>query len=279
LKIAGERGSLAERRRPRKGIASVETAFRVLSTLETAPAALPLKELAQAAGLTPSAAHHYLVSLVRIGAVEQREDGRYGLGEFALRLGITALFRIDSLEAARQAMDRFRDAVDEAIFFSVWGNAGPTIVRWTESSHPVAVGFRIGNVMPVLRSATGNVFLAWLPPSVTAPFVERERATTGGEAEAADPDAIERLRDEVRRAGLARTEGGLTPTIGALAAPAFDIEGRLAGALTTLGWFGQIDLRANGAVARALQAAASDLSRSLGYRGPFSWRAAKEEDA
>jgi hypothetical protein len=49
--------------------------------------------------------------------------------------------------------------------------------------------------------------------------------------------------------------------------------------LTTLGWLGQIDMRVNGRVARALQEAASDLSRSLGYRGAFSWQAADDRHA
>jgi DNA-binding IclR family transcriptional regulator len=272
LGFEDEGGSPEERDRPRKGINSVETAFRLLAALETAASALPLKELAREAGLTPSAAHHYLVSLIRIGAVEQREDGRYDLGRFALQLGITALLRMDGLEFARQVMQSFRDEVDEAIFFAVWGNLGPTIVRWVESSHPVTVEVRVGNVMPVLRSATGNVFLAWLPPAVTAPFVERERVMRErypGDAGAfGDPGAVERIRDEVRRSGLAATEGGLTATIGALAAPVFEVEGRLAGALTTLGWLGQIDLRSTGPTARALQRAADDLSRRLGHRSP-----------
>jgi DNA-binding IclR family transcriptional regulator len=256
--------------KPRKGINSVETAFRVLKALEAAPSALPLKELARAADLTPSAAHHYLVSLIRIGAVEQRADGRYDLGGFALQLGITALFRSDSLEFARQVMQGFRDAVDEAIFFAVWGNSGPTIVRWLESSHPVTVEVRVGNAMPVLRSATGNVFLAWLPPALTAPFVERERVLRdrhpGDAGTFADPGAVERIRDEVRRVGFAKTEGGLIPTIGGLAVPVFDVEGHLAGALTTLGWLGQIDLRPDGEIVRALLSAADDLSKRLGYR-------------
>ena len=64
--------------------------------------------------------------------------------------------------------------VGEAVFLSVWGEHGPTIVRWEEISRAIAVNVRVGSTMPLLRSATGQVFGAFLPDEVTAPFVRPE---------------------------------------------------------------------------------------------------------
>jgi DNA-binding IclR family transcriptional regulator len=106
---------------------------------------------------------------------------------------------------------------------------------------------------------------------VTAPFIERERVMRERYPRDVGPlidsDVVERVRAEVRRTGLAKIEGGLIPTIGGLAAPVFDVEGHLAGALTTIGWLGQIDLSPAGPIATALRKAAQDFSRKLGHRG------------
>ena len=52
-------------KKPRRGIQSVEIAFRILTVLQTAERAMALKDIASLAELTASAANNYLVSLVR----------------------------------------------------------------------------------------------------------------------------------------------------------------------------------------------------------------------
>ena len=51
----------------RRGIQSVEIAFRILSALQTSERALPLKEIAALSDLSPSATSNYMISLVRTG--------------------------------------------------------------------------------------------------------------------------------------------------------------------------------------------------------------------
>lgn len=51
----------------RRGIQSIEIGYRLLRVLEQAPRALPLREIALGAGLSPSAANSNLVGLVRTG--------------------------------------------------------------------------------------------------------------------------------------------------------------------------------------------------------------------
>jgi DNA-binding IclR family transcriptional regulator len=49
------------------------------------------------------------------------------------------------------------------VFLAIWGNHGPTIVRWEESSEPVTLNVRVGSVMPLVTSATGRAFAAFMP--------------------------------------------------------------------------------------------------------------------
>lgn len=251
--------------RPRQGVQSVEVGMRLAQCLAAASGAMTLKELAAAAGMPAAKAHRYLVSLMRAGLVEQEPvTGRYDLGWLALELGLSALGRLDLVEQATNALLALREAVGETMLLGVWGNRGPTVVRWLEGSHPITVNVRVGSVMPLLSSATGRAFLAYLPVAMTRPLVERELADPA--CPLADATAVEALAAEVRRHGLSRVEGDLLPGVAALGAPAFDHRGELVAVLTALGADTVFDASWDGPVAVPLREAAARLSRRLGYR-------------
>src|SRR3981081_1611952 len=91
--------------RLQQGIQSIEVGNELLVVLAAASRPLTLKALAAGARMSPPKAHRYLVSYTRLGLVEQEADtGRYGLGEFALRLGLAALGRLDPVTAGAGVM-------------------------------------------------------------------------------------------------------------------------------------------------------------------------------
>ena len=253
-----------EQEKPQKGIASVETAINLLRIVEMAGQPMALKEIAASAQLSTAAAHHYLVSLVRTGLVRRNPaTSQYELGQYSLQLGLTALRRLDLVEAASEALRQLRDQTGESCFFSVWGSHGTTIVKYLEGVHAVTVEVRLGLVLPLLGSATGSVFLSWLPDATLRPVLESEH----GAGEAVSAKQIERIRAQVRKDGFGITQGGLLPRIGALACPVFNHEGELAGALTILGWNDELDTSREGKPARVLIEQANEVSARLGHSG------------
>jgi DNA-binding IclR family transcriptional regulator len=258
--------SKPKERRPgsvgRQGIQSVEVGVALLRALADGAKASSLKDLAAAAGMPASKAHRYLVSFGRAGLVAQDPvTGRYDLGPMALRLGLAALGRIDAVKIGTWAAAELRARIDETALIAVWGNRGPTVIAWEESSKPVTVNVRVGSVMPLLTSATGRAFLAYLPAARTADLVAAERALLRAAGRDIDPQA---LAAEVRRHGLGRVDGDLLPGVAALAAPVFDHTGKVALVLTALGPHGVFDGRVDGIVATALRAVASAASARLG---------------
>ncbi|WP_375542459.1 IclR family transcriptional regulator [Paraburkholderia sp. CNPSo 3272] len=253
----------------RSGIQSIEVGFRLLEVLTSEPRAMMLRDLAQRAGMSPAKAHRYLVSFMRLGVVAQDPlSGRYELGGFALQLGLARLARVDGVKLARLALTELRDALDITVGIAVWGNQGPTVVHWLESSHPAKASLKLGDVMPMLSSATGLLFAAYLPRSKTAPMIERELAGAQHSSYGSTPrtaDALEQALAEVREHGAARVEGMLLPTIHAFCTPVFDASGELALGLIALGHEGAFDIAWNGAVDTALRACAEKLSYELGY--------------
>ncbi len=240
----------------RKGVQSVEHAFSLLQIFSSANQALAIKDLAEASGMPASKVHHYLVSLVRTGVVRQTVDSRYELGAYALHLGLAAMRRLEPVELAVNAARRLRDETLEATFISVWGNHGPTIIRYMDGIQPVTVGVRAGQVLPLANSATGRVFMTWGGDKLIESVVTREQI---------DPKTMEKIQRDTRADGMGRVDGDLLPRIASLAVPVFDQEGRLALTITQLGWTGEFDSSTQGVIGSALKRRSEQLSSDLGY--------------
>ncbi|WP_373686883.1 IclR family transcriptional regulator [Paraburkholderia youngii] len=253
----------------RSGIQSIEVGFRLLDVLTHEPRAMMLRDLAQRAGMSPAKAHRYLVSFLRLGVVAQDPlSGRYELGGFALQLGLARLARVDGVKLARIALAELRDRLDLTVGIAVWGNQGPTMVHWMESSYPAKASLKLGDVMPLLSSATGLLFAAYLPSGKTDAMIERELADSRRSSHSGAPrtrEDVDKVLAEVREHEAARVEGMLLPTIHAFSMPVFDSTGELALALVALGHEGGFDIRWGGEIDTALRECARKLSYELGY--------------
>jgi DNA-binding IclR family transcriptional regulator len=250
------------------GVQSIEVGMHVLVTLADHGGEMALGELAAAAGAAPAKVHRYLVSLIRSGFVEQDpRSGRYALSSQSLRVGLVALGRLDVMEVATTALYSLRDRIDETVLMAVWGAHGATIVRWLEASRPVTVNVRAGSIMPLVSSATGQVFGAFGRPALIEPVLERELADSGRRGVATTRAEAESLFQQVRARGLGHVAGQMLAGVHALGAPVFDHQGQLALALTALGPNGGFDDSEEGPIATILRDAARSLSARLGYLG------------
>jgi DNA-binding IclR family transcriptional regulator len=250
-----------------QGVQSIEVGGRLLRVLSAAGGPMMLRDLAAAADMPPAKAHRYLASYTRLGLVEQQAaSGHYDLGAFALELGLGALARIEPLQVADPVLRELRDEIGETVAIAVWANQGATIVRWLGANTPVAASLRVGSVMPLTRSATGNAFLTWLPEVQTRALVraelEENRRLRLAPASAAD---VERAVADARRHGLARTSHFI-PGISGIAAPVFTHTGDMELALIALGYSATLDLSLSGPHVAAVRRRAEWLSARLGYR-------------
>ena len=266
------------------GIQSAEIALDVLTRLAELGGALSVSELGRSLDMPRAKVHRYLVSLERRGYVEQdAASARYRLGPQALHTGLAALAEVDFVKLAAGGLDGLSAAIGQTVFISVWGQHGPTIVQWRDARLPVTVNVRVGSVLPLLNSATGRVYAAWLPETLALPRALAEwDALLGQDADAerrrdaaralgtAEPprDPAAALRQQwqaTRQRGYASVSGHLLHGIDSAAVPVLDAQGRLAGAITGLGLHGGFDLAPEGEPVRALVAAAADCSRRLGW--------------
>lgn len=248
----------------RQGVQSVETGIAVLRALAAAREALSLKAAAERSGLAPAKAHRYLVSLIRAGMVEQDPlSGRYRLGQGAVEVGLSAIAGLDVMEFAEPALAALRAELDETVLLAVWGNHGPVVVRWADAGRPVTTNIRTGSVMPLVSSATGRAFTAFLPESQTRDMIAAELARAPRLEK-----AWRKALAETREHGMSRVDGDLLPGVSAFAAPVFDAGGETVAVIAVLGRQSEFDSGWDGVNARALRETAARLSRRLGHRAP-----------
>jgi len=228
---------MADTEQSRRRVQSIEVGFRVLRVLRMAEGPLPLREIAARASMPPSKVHLYLASFVRENmAYQELQNGYYGLGSFAIQLGLAAIRQVDVVGMSSDILTDLRDRTDCAIYLSLWGDRGPCIVAKADGRLQGAFLIRLGYILPVTTTATGFVFLAHLPPQETERALKAQ-ADFDGAANARAPSQ-EEIDEGVRKArelGYASTAGMLNRNFAGMAAPIFDYSGKIAAALTLLG--------------------------------------------
>lgn len=249
---------------PRRGIQSIEIGFRILDTIRKAGIPLPLKGLADSCGLSVPNVHYYLVSFQKVGMVQQHADtGFYGLGPYALRLGLAALEQFDVFTTARPIMAELATITGQTVFLGVWGNKGPTIVYRVEggSSRPL-LELRVGSVLPLLSSALGRNFLAHLPENQTRDLLEIELKSAAGRY---TPESVETIKREVLLYQISRCRDALLPHFVSLSAPIFDMLGEMTAAITLMGPVGSIDDEPNSETVKLIIHKARSISAIAGW--------------
>jgi DNA-binding IclR family transcriptional regulator len=256
----------------RAGIQSVEVGFALLDVLAQAPGPLMLRDLASAAGMSAAKAHRYLVSFQRLNLVVQDANTRYELGPATLRLGLATLSRLDAVKLARERLPTLMDQTGHTLALAVWGNHGPTLVHWQEAPLAMPVSLRLGDVMPLLSSATGRCFAAFMGHGGAAdkalPMIDAELAMArklGRSDLPSTPTQVQAMNTETRAQGLGRVVNVLLPGISGFCAPVFDADGHLALGVVSLGSTATLDTDWHGPVAQALRAFAVQLSFDLGW--------------
>jgi DNA-binding IclR family transcriptional regulator len=251
-----------------RGVQSATVGLAVLKVLIESDQPLFLREVAAGVGMAPSNVYRYLVSFGQAGMISQDSaTGKYDLGPLAIQLGLSALRRVDVIEIAVESLSKLVKNSKADGHVCVWGTAGPTVLRWKEGPSDIAVKVSEGLVLPLVSSATGRVWSAFLPQSVTATMVGREIAKISSATDT-DRSAVRKAFDlqlaEVLQSGIARSSGEQRSGIEAVCAPVFDREGTIVLTLTLLGVSEKFDSRLEGTPVSQLRSSVEEITRRIG---------------
>jgi DNA-binding IclR family transcriptional regulator len=145
---------------------------------------------------------------------------------------------------------------------SVWGNYGPTVIRWIDGGIPLFTTLHVGSVLPIQASSTGILFLTHLPRAVTQPIIETERVA----GLSVDDKELAELTVRARELGYTRTYGTVVPGLSALTVPVFDPENRLVATMSVLSRVQDENFYSEQKIEK-IRTAAREASRAIGWSG------------
>jgi DNA-binding IclR family transcriptional regulator len=237
LKEAGDDGGGAAP----GGIQALDAALSVLRVLRSFDGPATLSDIAREAGMPPSKVHRYLASFIHAGLAVQRErSGRYDLGPEAAELGVAAISRNNFVLRAAERLEELAEATGQAAFLAVWSNSGPTVVRLERGPNLTTTSIGLGSTFPLLHSATGRVFLSYLPrPQLKLRLqLELERAVEAGVSWpdlTPDLGSVEALVRKIRRERIAHVDGRFIPGLNAISSAITNWQGEIEVAVTLFG--------------------------------------------
>jgi IclR family KDG regulon transcriptional repressor len=214
-------------------VRAVERAMRILSSFDDSHhAELGVSEIAQATGLHRATAHRIAMTLLGNGFLERTADGaKFQLGLRMVELGLGALQRLDVRRAAFPYMQQLVERFQEICTLSMFDRGQVLYVEVVHSERSLTIAARVGRHLPAHCTASGRVFLAFLPREVVEPILKAPLTA----CTAKTITSLAALREELeatRQRGYALDDEEFEEGIRAIAAPVRDLDGNLVAALS-----------------------------------------------
>jgi DNA-binding IclR family transcriptional regulator len=223
------------------GIQALDAALSVLRVLRSFDGPATLSDIAREAGMPPSKVHRYLASFIHAGlAVQKERSGRYDLGREAAELGVAAISRNNFVLRASEELEDLALATGQAALLAVWSHNGPTVVRLERGPNLTTTSIGLGSTFSLLNSATGRVFLAYLPPQQLTARLQNELERTAAAGLSwpdltPEPASVEALRTKVRHERIAYVDGRFIPGLCAISSAITNWQDEIELAVTLFG--------------------------------------------
>ena len=247
-------------------LSSVTSALLVMKAFSAEEAEIGISSLAKRLKLAKSTVHRLAVTLAAEGFLEQNADnGRYRLGLSLFTLGALARRRMDVSNVSRPLLGVLRDKYQEAATLAILSRTSIMNLHNLESGRAIGIRAYIGDLKPAACTAEGRVLLAYSPPAVLAEVL-KEGLEARTPRTITEPDALQRMLDEVRLAGYAIDDEESEVGMRCVAAPVRDISGKVIAAVGLAGPTQRLTKKDLRAMAPEVVATGEAVSVRLGYR-------------
>jgi DNA-binding IclR family transcriptional regulator len=246
----------------------LERAFRILDAVAVAPQELSPAELALRLRLHKSTIHRLLVVLEGQRFIRKTTDGKYGLGMKLIEMGSCAVEQLDLGAHAVPFLQSLVDETGETAHICVLSGTEMVSIanvpgRWTLRT-PSTVGRRT----QIYCTAVGQAFIAFLPAAALDQLIATLQFRRHTRRTIVSASALRSRLERVRRRGFAVDDEEAEEGLRCIGAPIRDYTGKVVAALSIAGPIFRIHKGQIPAYARAVSAAAENLSADLGYVKP-----------
>jgi DNA-binding IclR family transcriptional regulator len=224
-------------RRPSAGIQVIDRAAALLGVLAESRKPVPLREIAEKAGLQRSTTRRILGTLENHGFCERDEASRYRLGLRLFELGTLVQRRFELRDCGRPQLEYLADRSQLTVSLCVLQNRRAVCIDRIDGHHAHSLALAVGGSLPLHAGAAPRALLAHLPDTELDAYLDRP------------PDAFQQLthktivspadiyRDvkQIRVRGWSYGDEDVTEGLSAIGAPVFDYTRRAVGAISLSG--------------------------------------------
>lgn len=193
-------------------IRSIIRATSVLDCFRPDRRLLTLHEISEEIDLAKSTTFRILQTLMDAGYLVQIDNSSYSLSLKVLRLGNCVLPNLGVREIARPEMEMIEATTHETVALSEHLGDERVIIDVVESTLPLKLVLRTGEIVGHDTGATGQIFLAYHPESLDKFVAARAR----------ERDAVIAMTQRVMQTGYAFTTDSRTPGSAGIAVPVFN---------------------------------------------------------
>ncbi|MFC5996385.1 IclR family transcriptional regulator [Pseudonocardia hispaniensis] len=233
----------------------------VLAAFQAANPRLTLTEISRRAGLPLTTAHRIVGELAAWGALERAGDGRYRIGLRLWEVGSLAPRSLGLRETAMPFLEDLYEVTRQNVQLAVLDGTEVVYVERLSARTAVNVITRVGGRLPLHATGVGLVLLAHSPPElqeqVLAGPLRRYTSRT-----ICQPDELRRVLADVRRTGVAISEGQIELVSLSVAAPVRGPGGAVVAAVSVVVPAAETNPLS---YVPAVRAAARGISRTLGH--------------
>lgn len=239
----------------------------IIDALSNATAPLRFVDLVKAAGLPKSTSHRLLASLAREGLVDFDEPHqRYRLGLKILTWAAKTWNHIDVATAAQDEMALLNAEVDEQVSLAVLDGVEVVYVKATSSHQQLKiVASQVGDREPAHCTAVGKAILAHLPEAQFCNLKDSLSLKGFTQNTITDHAEFELEIIHIREQGFAFSDREMHDMVHGIAAPIFNFEDRVVGALNIWAPVFRIDRDTLLGWTKLLTVAALRISQRMGY--------------
>jgi len=240
----------------------------ILLAVATEPEGLSLAKISDRLKL-PKTSVFSLLRALEGGGYLRNHDGRYTLGDQALKLGASLGQARSFPKCARPLLEWLARETEETILLGVLSEEGHEIsyVDVIESEKPLRFAVRVGNRRPLYCTAAGKAMLAFSPKAFQTKYLAQTKFVKFTYDTSTKGELVD-MFPEIRRRGVVLDANGIIDGAAGIASPCFDEAGLVTCSITIAGPTSRM-LETRERIEQLTLKGAEQLSEILGYRGVY----------
>ncbi|ORW41846.1 IclR family transcriptional regulator [Mycobacterium paraense] len=219
-------------------------------------------EIADRIGVARSTGYRYMQSLVNAGFVEEGAGG-FRLGPRIFELARLARAGTSLGDIAVPAMRSLVAAVGETALLTRRSGRFVVCLELVEAPRPVRLSYERGHVLPINAGAAAEVLLAWASPDEVASVLNTAPLERFTAKTLTDPAQLQARLAQIRKDGVAISQGELDKEILGVAAPIHSARGGVIAAVSVAALASRVPRSEVKSLKLAVKTAAANISEQL----------------